>query len=105
MLSEHTKRVSFSNDVASIGSEHDSSSSIGSVETYPGPASISSISHDSAEVFDEAAPAISLRKSSSSSSSSSRNSVLKKRYSKLAYSVQGVREGQIKKVVKAGRRL
>ena len=93
------KKVSFIDEVASLSdteSTSEESSSSSAQETFL--PSVSSLS-DNSETFDSVHG---IKKSSSSISFNNSDTrdvknVLKKRYSKLAFSVQGVREGNVKR--------
>ncbi len=91
------KKVSFRDDVTGHSSDSESSSSQSSEETFlPSVSSISDCSDDTDTMM------ATMKKSSSSRSFNNSDTrdvknVLKKRYSKLAFSVQGVREGNMKR--------
>lgn len=93
LRSQLEKKVSFRDEVTCHESDDGSSLANSSEEEFL--PSVSSISEDLSDSLD----GISRKSSRSFNNSDSRDiqNVLKKRYSKLAYSVQGVRQGSMKR--------
>lgn len=91
------KKVSFRDEVICHTSDSESLDANSSEEEFL--PSVSSISDDCSDTLD----VVSSSRSFNNSDTRDVQNVLKKRYSKLAYSVQGVREGNMKRPLSSRR--